>query len=357
MKTKTIVILVGILAMSCGVYYAGHVTQGSVKIGIITPLTGSSAYWGESTMVGARMAQTKLKDEGINITFIPQDGQLDSTTALSAAQKLVNVDGVSAIYSEFNPASIAVSSFLKGKNVFHLYDSAATSPLDAGPYNFKTYLDYQNSCKNVAQYIKDVKGIARVGVLEMNLEHGVLCVKGIQEVYGNNMVVESYDPSATDFRAQLTKLNHAGVGAIFHASFQPETLTSLREMHDLNINTLFVGLAETMTPDVIFEFKPIIEGDVFFGLPDVSQSLKAQIKVTNNGKDVSDYNAAGLAYVHLVQFGETLAMCGLDNSCISNHMSQSKPVSDIGFEGFVNRIAQFDTSITEFKDGVFSAVK
>ena len=356
MKIKALGISIVILGI-LWVIYADKAAHTSIKIGIITPLSGSSAYWGESTMVGVRMAQSKLKNEGIDVTFISQDGQLDPATALSAAQKLVNVDGVGAIYSEFNPASISVSSFLKGKSVFHLYDSAATSPLDAGPYNFKTYLDYQNSCKNVAQYIKDVKGITRVGVLEMDLEHGVLCVKGIQEVYGNNMVVESYDPSATDFRAQLTKLNHAGVGAIFHASFQPETLTSLREMHDLKINTLFVGLSETMTPDVMSEFGPMIEGDIFFGLPDVSENLKAQINTANNGKDVSDYNATGLAYVHLVQLGEASATCGSDDDCISRHMSQSKPVPDIGFEGFTDRIARFDTLITEFKNGTFSTVK
>ncbi len=354
MKSKILItiIILGLIT----VFVVNRPESNALKVGIISPLTGNSAYWGESTLIGMRLAEAELKMEGINIDFIIEDGKLDPATALSAAQKLVNVDGVTAIFSEFNPASISVASFLKGKNVFHLYNAASISPLDSGTNNFKTYLDYEMSCKETAQYIKDHKNVKRVGVLKMNLEPLELCLKGIQSVFGSDAVVESYDPSATDFRVELTKLDKAKVDAIFHASFQQQTLISLKEMQRLNMKELFVGLTETITPGIILEYKTLIEGDIFFGLPPVSEELAALIKSASSNKDVGSYNAAGLAYVHLVQIGHALAKCG-STICIEKEMSESIPNPEIGFQGFNNRIAEFDVLISEWENGKFVSVK
>lgn len=325
-----------------------------IKIGVVSPLTGGAAYWGESSLVGIELAKKDLQSEGINIEVVPEDGQLDPNVALSAAQKLVNVDGVDVIYSEFNPASIAVSSFLKDKDVFHLYDSAAASPLDEGPYNFKTYLDYRDSCGDVSQYIKDNDSVARVGVLKMNLEHGNLCVEGIKEVFGEeNVFVEEYNPGVTDFRTSILKINSQGVGAIFHASFQPETLASLKQLDELGINKLFIGLSETITPDVVGEYDRLIQNDVFFGLPEVRKDLRDLIVEMNNGEPVADYNAAALAYIHISQLGRALDECGDNNECVSDYLSNTEPVESIGFEGFENRIAVFKNQIVRFVGGEF----
>ena len=125
--------------------------QESIKIGIITDLTGPAAYWGESTRVGAEIAVEELQKEGINVTLIFEDYQLDSRKALTSAQKLINIDNVDAIYAEFNPAAISVGSLVKDKNILFVYDAAPTSPLKDSPYTYKTYLNYQEGCREIAK--------------------------------------------------------------------------------------------------------------------------------------------------------------------------------------------------------------
>jgi branched-chain amino acid transport system substrate-binding protein len=329
-------------------------SDNQIKIGIVSPLTGGAAYWGESASVGFLMAERELQNEGIDIDLIIEDGQLDPAVALNAAQKLVNVDQVNAIYSEFNPASISVSSFLKDKDVFHLYDSAAESPLDEGPYNFKTYLDYKDSCGDVSEFIKNNNQVSKIGVLKINLEFGDLCLEGVKEVFGeDNVVVETYNPGSTDFRTIINKIRSQNVDAIINASFQPETLASLRQLNEAGDLTLFVGLSETITEDIIEEYKWLIEGDVFFGLPSVSEDLKSKIDETNGGKAVADYNAAGLAYTHIIQLGKALNECKNDNDCVANYLSNTEPVESIGFKGFNNRIAEFENRIVRFEGGEF----
>lgn len=348
------VVLVFITALIVGVVASRTLQRGdALKIGVITPLTGNSAYWGESTLVGVKMAEVEFVKRGTPVRFIVEDGELESKPALDAAQKLVHIDGVQAIYSEFNPASVAVASFLKGKDIFHLYDSAAASPLANGPNNFKTYLDYEASCRKTAVYLKEKRRVVRVGVLKMNIEFGDLCLRGIESVFGDSVSVESYDPIATDFRAALTKLRSADVDAVFQATFQPQTLATIRQMHELGMRQLFVGLAETMTPEVRAELGTLVEGDVFFGLPQVAPALVDKIRASNGGKDVANENAAALAYVHLVQLGTALTQCGGATACVEGKMASVPPVQEIGFEGFRDRVAAFATEIDEVRNGTF----
>lgn len=352
MKNSLKVLLITALFLAVFLIISLNNNNNHIKIGVITPLTGGAAYWGESAKVGFELAKEELKDRNLEVELIIEDGQLDPVVALNAAQKLVNVDKVDAIYSEFNPASVAVSSYLKDKNIFHLYDSAAESPLNEGPYNFKTYLDYKDACGDVAKYIKDNENVKKIGLLKMNLEHGDLCADGVKNVFGlENVIIEDYNPGVTDYRTILSKLNNQGVDAIFHASFQPETLASIRQMNELGISKLFVGLSETITSDTFDEYGNLIEGGIFFGLPEVEQELKDKFKIINKGEELSDYNAAALAYIHIIQIANAIEKCGNDNSCISNEISKSVPDERIGFKGFKNRIAEFENRIVKFEKG------
>ncbi len=114
MKNKAIIILIMIGIIIIGLHYftakQGTSTKNQITIGVITPLTGGVAYWGESAQTGIELAKKDLTKEGIQANVIVEDGQLNAAIALSAAQKLVSIDKVQAIYAEFNPAAISVSS-------------------------------------------------------------------------------------------------------------------------------------------------------------------------------------------------------------------------------------------------------
>lgn len=345
----------GVLAVGVLLFVAFLLIRSSeseVKIGVVTPLSGDMAFWGESTRVGVLMAEQELARRGISATFIVEDGQLSPETALSAAAKLTGVDAVDAVYSEFNPASVAISSFLEGTTVTHVYASAAETPLTHGVNNFKTYLDYRESCAVAAKYMKEQRGIQKMGVLKINLEFGDLCLDGIRSVYGDAIVVSVYAPEDSDMRIHLQKLLVQDVDAIFHASFQEQTITSMKSMHELGMNIPFVGLSETITSQYAAELMPLIEGSVFFGLPPVADSLLQKIVEANNGANVADEHAAALAFVHLVQLGEALTACGQDASCIENALHTEPPVTDIGFQQFKNRVAYFTTTVVEYRHGV-----
>lgn len=359
MKTKAIFGLL-VVAVVAGLVYLGtgtsQSTESDIHIGVITPLTGGVAYWGESSRVGIRLAEQELKEKGVDISVIVEDGQLDPKVALNAAQKLVGVDGVDAIYSEFNPAAIAVSSYLKDKDMVQIYDAAPVSPLLESENFFKTTLDYEKSCEQVSKLLKK-RGYSRIGVLKVNLEYGDLCAKGIRNVFGTNVFVESYNAGATDFRTPLAKFTASDVEVVFHAGFQPETLASLKNLRGLNTRMPFIGLMETMTPGVAEEFKDVLEGSIMFGMPRVSPELLARLNAVAKDSKLIDQNAAALAYLHITQLGEALSECEKETACVREKLKNAKPNEDAGFKGFKDRIAGFDTLIHEWNGEAFVEVQ
>ncbi|AKM83894.1 TPA: hypothetical protein DCZ46_00985 [Candidatus Campbellbacteria bacterium] len=354
---KSLVVLVIIVLILIFAFNNFKSDDSLIKVGVITPLTGGVAYWGESTKMGIELAQKDLAEEGINVEFVIEDGQLDPKVALSSAQKLVNINGVNAIYSEFNPAAIAVSSFLKDKNVLHLYNAAPVSPLQEGQNIYKTYLDYEKSCGETASLIKN-RGISKVGVLKMNLEFGDLCLSGIKNVFGeNNVLVEEYNAGETDFKTHLLKIKSDDIGAVFNISFQPETLASLKNMREMGIDSTFVGLSEIISPDIIEDYSELLENSVMFGLPTVSAEFVEKINAEFPGKTVGSYQAIAQAYFHTKQMVNALDDCENDMSCVVKKMDKTKAESLIGFVGFNNHIAEFETLIQEWKGGKLVDIK
>lgn len=348
--TKTITgLMVAAIVVLGGYHFLNNdVKKGStVKVGIITDLTGPAAYWGESTRVGAELARKELESEGYTVDIIYEDYQLDATKAVSAAQKLVNLDGVDAVYAEFNPAAIAVGSFMKDKNMIFMYDAAVTSPLKDNVNAYKTYLDYQGGCKKIAQGFKD-KGIEKVGMLKVKLEFGELCQAGVKEIYGDAMVTEEYNLGDTDFKTQAAKLKAANVGAIVNVGFEGDTMSTLKDIRELGMHALYGTVDDTITDKVKSQYAKELKGALTFGFQDVDSAFSAKLVESNGNKKLATDYAAGLAYTHVKQLVRAISKCRKDLACTNGEISGSKADTTIGFNVFKDHIAVLGIKTKEY---------
>ncbi len=355
-KSYVVVLALIIVILGGAIVLKGKFDSGeTLKIGVITALTGDVSYLGQSSKVGADLAKIDLAKEGINVDLIFDDAQLDPKMALSAAQKQVNVDRVQAIYSEFNPAAVAVSSFIKDKNILNIYDAAPVSPLKESTNIYKTFIDFEHGCEKTAEYLKS-KGVQKVGILQSNLEFGQLCTNGIVRVYGDNVSVETYNPGTTDFRTLLSKLKGAGSQVIFNGSFASDQIVVLQNMRGLKFEIPFAGLNELVTSDAVKNDPSLLQHVVVFGLPVASGSFVEKFNKELPGVTVPDTRMAAVAYIHLTQMARALHACGTNMECVRTQMDKSAAAPEIGFRGFKNHIADFEVFIEEFKDGAFVPV-
>lgn len=319
------------------------VKKTKIKIGVITDLTGpASGYWGLSTQSGAQQAQKDLKDQGYNLEVLIEDYRLDGPQSLNAAKKLIEVDQVDAIYTEFNPAAYTVSPYMKDKNKLLVLEAAATSPLDVSNNIFKTYLDYQVGCKQIAQKFKN-DGITKIGSLKVNLEFGELCDKGVKEVYPDT-ITEDYNLGDTDFKTQLLKISSQGAQAVINTGFENDTLNTLKAIKEQNLNLKYGTVADTITPNVTSTYQKELAGGYSFGFKDVDPSLNNKLK-KYDPKIVTDI-AAALVYKHVSDLTKSLSDCNKEINCTREKFSKSTLDSTIGFKGFNQaRIAEFEMEV------------
>jgi len=317
-----------------------------IKIGIITDLTGPAGYWGESTRVGAEIAKKELAAEGYNVELIFEDYQLDATKALTAAQKLVNMDNVDAVYAEFNPAAISANSFLKDKGKLFVYNAAVASPLEDNSNAYKTYLDYQIGCKQIAQKFKN-QGVEKIGMLKVNLEFGELCQAGVKEIYQDKMFSESYNLGDADFKTQVLKLKNDVVGAIINTGFEGDTLSTLKALQELKFNIPYGTVDDTVTDNVKTKYPNELKGAWTFGFKDVDKDFSAKIQKESSKKLATEY-AAAIAYTHLKQMAKALDKCKKELVCVKTELDKSKADDTIGFKKFQDRIADLDMAIKQY---------
>jgi ABC-type branched-subunit amino acid transport system substrate-binding protein len=344
-----VLIAVAIIGINL-VYFNGmENSPEEIKIGIVTPLTGDAGFWGQSSVSGSKLAKQDLEKQGINVEFIFEDGQLDPKKALSAAQKLVNVDGVDAVYSEFAPAAISVSSFLKDKQKLYVYDAAIESPLKDSENNYKTYIDYKENCKSVAFYLKE-KNVEKVGILKMNLEFAELCDEGIREVY-DNVVVEAYNPGESDFRTMLTKMKDKDVGAIFNPAFPAEAQGTLTQINKLGMEVYSIVVSDSLLGGFVKDNANLLGKTLTFGFPDVSEDFIGRLNT-----NVPAPEAAAVAYTHLTQLAKAISSCAGDIVCERSRLGSSPSTNEIGFNGFKNKIAMFEITIKRWNGNKFVEV-
>jgi ABC-type branched-subunit amino acid transport system substrate-binding protein len=337
---KWIAFLIVIIIIS-GCTPTGKITKEPIKIGIITDLSGPAAYWGDSTRAGIEIAQKELLSEGYNVEIIFEDYKLESKLAANAAHKLINIDKVDAIYSEFAPGAIPVSAILKNHDLLYIYEAAVASPLEDSSKHFKTYLDYKEGCKQIAKKFKK-DGIKKIATLKVTLEFGDLCEQGIREVY-NDVLVEKYNLGDQDFKTQMLKLKFAGAEAVINTGFEGDTLNTLKVIKEQNLNMVFGTVGDTMTEQVIDLYSDEIVGGYAFNFRSITQEFQEKLP----SSIASDYGAA-IGYTHILQMAKALVDCNREIECVHDKIKTAKPNPTIGFIGFNNRIAEFEMEIIRY---------
>ncbi len=125
-------------------------TPGAFRVGVVLPLTGSTAWGGRPAKVAAEMAARRINeqrlagDQRVELAFA--DGACAPRTAYAAADKLINEDGAKMLVGEWcSSASIAAAQVAADAKVPMLVPISTADGIakSAGPYVFQSIM--QNS--------------------------------------------------------------------------------------------------------------------------------------------------------------------------------------------------------------------
>ena len=247
---KSIIIFIALIALFV---LAGCAQEAKdpIKVGFVGSLTGKWSTAGNSVYHGVLIAQEEINNNGgihgRKIELIAEDTASDVKNAVTATQKLINVDKVVVIIGGVMSAeALATAPLIEEAGVVLLTTTAMTTPLeDAGEYVFKLREKIDVHADKTLALIQE-QGYKDLAVISQHYEacEDYLRIMGdLYDDYGMSVTgTEYYDGGDTDMRTQLTKLKATDPDALFICGLYTDSGLVVKQAKQLGFNKPVYGI-------------------------------------------------------------------------------------------------------------------
>ena len=198
--------------------------KGTLKIGMIGPLTGGAALYGNAVDHGTQIAVEEINAEGgdFQVDYKAQDDEHDAEKSVNAYNQLKDW-GVQVIVGTVTTTPcIAVSAEANSDRIFMLTPSASASDVTAGKdQTYQLCFSDPNQGSASAQYISENGLGTKVAIIYKNddaYSTGIYqTFKAKAEELGLEIVSETtfMDGSDNDFTVQITDAKDKGADLVF----------------------------------------------------------------------------------------------------------------------------------------------
>jgi len=238
----------------------------TLKIAILAPLSGDVATFGESTRDGAMMAIDEWNADGgvlgKQIETVVEDSQCNAEAAVSAANKVIDQDGVKFIIGEVcSSASIPVSEVAMAKGVLQMSPTSTNPSVTVDEFGktkgliFRAcFIDpFQGTV--AAKFALDNLGAQTAAVL---LDQGNDYVRGLAEYFrdafeaggGQVVVWETYTGEDQDFSAILTKVKDANPDILYLPDYYSTVNLIAAQAGEKGVTAVMMGGDGWDSPDL-----------------------------------------------------------------------------------------------------------
>ena len=244
-----------------------------IKIGVIFPLTGDGSFWGENSRKAVSLALEDLNSESNAgrdpIKLIFEDERCDSKSAVSAAQKLISVDHVSAILGPICSSPTLAVAPLAEKNKIPLISpcSEADAISQAGEYIYRTWPPGGRQATKVADFaLKNLK-VKTAAILSIKNDFGQSFSEAFRQRFvsggGTILAEESYAQSETDLRAQILRLKAKDPQVIFLVSYIADGVIAVKQIRQAGMTATILGTSGFDSNDFFKPLQSMAEGIYF----------------------------------------------------------------------------------------------
>ena len=223
---------------------------GTLKLGVIGPLTGGAAIYGNAVANGAKIAVDEINAEGTGFTIElqAQDDEHDAEKSVNAYHQLQDW-GVQAIAGTVTTTPcIAVSAEANSDRVFMLTPSASAVAVTEGKDNvFQLCFADPNQGSASAQYIFDNKLATKVAIIYNNAD---AYSTGIYQTFkakaaelGLAVVSETtFTDDTTDFSVQVGDAQSNGADLVFLPIYYTPASLILQQAASAGYEPKFFGV-------------------------------------------------------------------------------------------------------------------
>src|SRR5436190_4981403 len=238
---------------------APALAQEPIKIGVTQPLTGAFAASGNYVTQGAKIAEEIINASGgvlgRKIQLVVEDNKSNPTEAVATAEKLIGKDKVPVMLGAWSSTlTLAVMPKLMEYGVPMLVETSSSGKIttSGNPWIFRISPTSEMEARAFGPLVKQL-GIKKADFLATNNDFGLgasqefsqmLKAQGVQVG-----VVETMDPKATDFSAQLAKIKASGSDTLFVTTAVEQATLILRQAKEQQIKARIITTGGSVSPD------------------------------------------------------------------------------------------------------------
>src|SRR3989338_4056541 len=337
-----------------------------IKLGLLLPLTGEAASWGQNALAGATLAANEINSQGgiggRKIELVAEDDKC-SADSVSAIQKLINVDQVTGVIGPICSASGGTALPIAESNGVPVVIVAASAPkLTEGEYIFRVYPSDSFQGKEAANFIYNTLGKKKIAIVYVKNDWG----EGIKNVFaptfrqlGGEVIYEDgVLQTDKDFKTLITKVKESGAEALYLPVYPAGGVSALKQIKEMNLNIPVIG-GDAFDGEEFFKSDYAEDTIYLVARVNSPEDFKAKIKNVKGFENLEVAIAAPLAYDALRVMTEAIKNTGSTNKAgIKEALKQTSingvSTSKIEFDsvGDLKQVA-YDVKVVRSKKSVY----
>jgi branched-chain amino acid transport system substrate-binding protein len=331
-----------VLVILFGFVFTGKtVEQKTIKIGFIGPMTGDLASYGQSLKNSVEMATNEINNNGgINgkkLEVIYEDADCGGPEALTAAQKLIEINQIKVILGSDCSGSFLSEAPLANEKKVIIFSSFASSPdiTIAGDYVFRNMISDIQSGKDAADMIPKKK----IAILTENTDYAL----ALEKVFKNRILEtgkeivlrEVYNQNEKDYRTQILKIKEKNPEAIFiNAQSGVSGGLAAKQIREYGITVPIYSATIFSGADALETAGSAAEGIVFVDAPGLSKTNSKAVEFLERynsfyGEPANEY-LVGASYDRVYILSQALKKCSENTECIKNYLYSTSYSGTIG---------------------------
>ena len=240
-----------------------------VKVGVILPLTGATATFGQESLNGLKLALEQSAKEAPQLKMQVEDTQGTPAGAAAAVNKLISTDKVAVIIGEVASSNTIAASTAAQSAQIPLMTHASTNDAITIGKDFISRICFVDSFQG-AVMAKFAAGELKAKTAAVLVDSDSDYSRGLRDSFVatfkeaggkiDDKLVISYSQKDRDFKTQLMKLRRAKPDVVFVPGYYNQVGAILRQAKELKLKAKFLGTDGWDSPDL---FK--IAGDAAAG--------------------------------------------------------------------------------------------
>lgn len=237
--------------------------QDVIKIGVTQPLTGAFAASGNYVTQGAKIAEDEINKAGgvlgKKIRLVIEDNKSNPTEAVATAEKLIGKDKVPVMMGAWSSTlTLAVMPKLMEYGVPMLVETSSSGKITVAgnPWIFRISPTSQMEARAFGSMAKKL-GIKKASFLSTNNDFGLGAAKEFSAMLKGQGIqvanMETMDPKATDFSAQLAKIKASGSDTLFVTTAVEQITLILKQAKEQQLKARIITTGGSNSPDQLIQ--------------------------------------------------------------------------------------------------------